>query len=70
MSFIIIDTEAEIHLPLFLDSSVSSLVDAGRASSHQIPIDRQLPDGPLVVELTFVKCHQRLVVYPMANVQP
>ena len=32
-------------------------------------MDEQLPDGPLVVELTHVKCHQRWVIYPGANIQ-
>ena len=47
----------------------------GRASGHPnlnpIPMDRQLlVSGTPVVELTLVKCHQRLVVYPGANVNP
>ena len=33
-------------------------------SNTQSPMDRQLP---LLVELTLVKCNQRLVVYPEAN---
>ena len=30
----------------------------------------QMLTGPLVVELTLVKCHQRLIVHPGANVPP
>ena len=74
----------EIKLPRkrFSDSSVSSLIHSwlmpGKAFGHQklaqIFMKTQLSDGdwsPLVVELTLVKCHQRLVAYPgVDNIQP
>ena len=72
----------KINLPLkrFPDSSVSSLIcnwlTPGRASGHQklapSPMDGQLPDGDWSTcgRVNSVKCHQRLVVHPGANVQP
>ena len=41
--------------------------DDDDVKKNLVPIPRQLTD-PLVVELTLVKCHQRLVVHPVANI--
>ena len=73
-------TEVEIQILLkgIPGSSVSSIICRwlmpGKASSQQklapIPMHRLLPDGPLVVELTLVKCLQSLVVNPGGNIYP